>query len=827
MYTTTDTPEGKAPESQPGVFENPNGGYQIHVILDDRGTEVVSSVPEAGTLAPPDAPILAGMTVTEDCVILALQDEQAIVIRVTDPAAAGSVVYVYHANGLLWRAVPLEQLNPGWVMSTYHFRGDLAKFEARLARLRGRPAPPRRWTRPTLWQTAGWQGAVVYTRVSLIWRLQMWQHSPLTQPQVVTPTTEQVETLSAPYPADVQAILALQAQGVEKVTYQVGGLHLVLSYLERIGLVEAVNRMCPRQGALSEGTVISVLVINRLLAPCALRNVAGWVEQTGLHWLLGLSDVEQLNYYRLADALQAVAPHWRTIAAEVTLRAVAAFGLRVETVHYDLTSILFHGAYEGSAWVDFGYSRDQRPDKPQVNIGLSTTADGEVVLPGASDIHPGSANDATTTVPAHQQLHKLFQRSDLLVTGDRIMQSAENMLTIARAHGRFLGPVDWTPYIRRVVAGCRDDEFETLSGSSQVAGRPIKATFRRLRFKVKEALSDEERRRVAQWRRQQGLRGRTPSYRKVHFWMRAAVILDTVRQAADARRRTHRIQAYEAQLDWVRDHLNTGRYYGDPEWVTGHLADLASDFKDVRTFVQVTFTEQAGEMTLDYQRRPDRIAQAARLDGKWVLVTNQPPAPGQAQADYLDWMWRVYKNHCHVERRMRNLKSDLPIRPLYVHRDDAIVALCFVSVIALTLYTLIERDCGWCPTYANPALVEVGLRTTDQLLAVLAGFNLTVFYTPSGYQVFWLDTPTVMQQLIWQQLKLPDPGTRVPVVRPAAAEGSRAGFLRPFSRSELLMQGAARPAHSPRSGMPADFAAAYGAQLPYFAVGKVLVVMLC
>jgi len=768
MYTTTDTQESQAPEPRPGVFENPNGGYQIHVILDDRGTGVVASVPEAGMLAPHDAPILAGMTVTEDCVILALQDEQALVIHVTGPAAAGSVVYFYRANGTLWRAVRLEALNPGWVLGTYHFRGDLGKFDARQARMRGRPASPSRWARPTLWQTAGWQGTVVYTRLSLIWRLQMWQHR-LTQPHVVTPTAEQVETLSTPYPADVQALLALQAQGVDKVTYQMGGLHLTLSYLERIGLAEAVNRACPRQGALSEGTVISVLVINRLLAPCALRNVAGWVEQTGLHGLLGISDAELLNYDRLADALQAVAPHWQTIAAEVTLRAVEAFQLRVETVHYDLTSILFHGAYDGSAWVDFGYSRDHRPDKPQVNIGLSTTADGEVVLPGASHIHPGSTNDATTTVPAHQQLHDLFQRSDLLVTGDRIMQSAENMLTIARAHGRFLGPVDWTPYIRGVVAGCRDDEFESLPDSFQVAGRPIQATFRRLRFKVKEALSDEGRRRVAQWRRQQGLRGRTPSYREVHFWMRAAVILDTARQKADARRRTHRIQAYEAQLDWVRDHLNTGRFYGDPEWVAGHLVDLAHDFKDVRAFVKVTFQEQAGVMTLDYQRRPDRMAQAARLDGKWVLVTNQPPAPGQARADYMDWMWRVYKNHCHVERRMRNLKSDLPIRPLYVHRDDAIVALCFVSVIALTLYTLIERDCQ-----ANPALGEVGLRTTDQLLAVLAGFGLTVFYTPSGYQVFWLDSPTQMQRLIWQQLGLPDPGTRVPIVRVGTLDGRQA-----------------------------------------------------
>ena len=133
--------------------------------------------------------------------------------------------------------------------------------------------------------------------------------------------------------------------------------------MERIGLVESVNRRCPRDGEMSDGTVIAVLVINRLLSPCALSQMDEWVNDTGLHLLLGIGDPKMLNYDRLADALLAVYPHWQTIATEITLRAVEAFQLKVDTVHYDLTSVFFHGEYEGSDWVTFGYSRDKRPDK--------------------------------------------------------------------------------------------------------------------------------------------------------------------------------------------------------------------------------------------------------------------------------------------------------------------------------------------------------------------------------------------------------------------------------------------------------------------------------
>ena len=81
------------------------------------------------------------------------------------------------------------------------------------------------------------------------------------------------------------------------------------------------------------------------------------------------------------------------------------------------------------------------------------------------------------------------------------------------------------------------------------------------------------------------------------------------------------------------------------------------------------------------------------------------------------------------------------------------------------VYTLIERDCQ-----ANPAMVEAGLRTTDEVLNVLGGFCVSVHLMPSGYEVFWPDTPTEKQKLIWRQLQVSDPGTRMPDVRPASQE---------------------------------------------------------
>lgn len=75
------------------------------------------------------------------------------------------------------------------------------------------------------------------------------------------------------------------------------------------------------------------------------------------------------------------------------------------------------------------------------------------------------------------------------------------MLTIARAHGRFLGATKMPPSVCGVVIACSEDDFETLPASTGKAGHEIKATFRRLRFEVKEKLTPAERKLVAHQRR--------------------------------------------------------------------------------------------------------------------------------------------------------------------------------------------------------------------------------------------------------------------------------------------------------------------------------------
>ncbi len=89
MQTTV----SQAKKIAPGVFENPYGGYHIHIELNERqASPIINSAVSWGELAPASSPTLTAISVFEDVVVFELEGEESLVIRVSELGAVGSVV---------------------------------------------------------------------------------------------------------------------------------------------------------------------------------------------------------------------------------------------------------------------------------------------------------------------------------------------------------------------------------------------------------------------------------------------------------------------------------------------------------------------------------------------------------------------------------------------------------------------------------------------------------------------------------------------------------------------------------------------------------------
>ena len=127
------------------------------------------------------------------------------------------------------------------------------------------------------------------------------------------------------------------------------------------------------------GLVTGVLVLNRLLAPQPVLHVETWLAGTALPDLWGIA-VPQCNDDRLARTLDALHPHLDAIWQDLVVAAVRAFALDLSRLGYDLTSVAFCGACDEADLVRFGYSRDHRPDRKQVELATTVTLDGGIPL---------------------------------------------------------------------------------------------------------------------------------------------------------------------------------------------------------------------------------------------------------------------------------------------------------------------------------------------------------------------------------------------------------------------------------------------------------------
>ena len=102
----------------------------------------------------------------------------------------------------------------------------------------------------------------------------------------------------------------------------------------------------------------------------------------------------------------------------------------------------------------------------------------------------------------------------------------------------------------------------------------------------------------------------------------------------------------------------------------------------------------AGRFNLDWHIDGDALQNAQRGDGRYLLVTND------FSLSYPQ-MLALYRKKDAVEKRFKVCKQDLKVRPLFVHSDERIQAMLLVNMIALLVYSLLERQAeqaGLCMT---------------------------------------------------------------------------------------------------------------------------------
>jgi hypothetical protein len=97
------------------------------------------------------------------------------------------------------------------------------------------------------------------------------------------------------------------------------------------------------------------------------------------------------------------------------------------------------------------------------------------------------------------------------------------------------------------------------------------------------------------------------------------------------------------------------------------------------------YADEEGQVHLRWWVDGYALWQAMQRDGRYLLVTNDWSLSPQR-------MLALYRQKDGVEKRFTVSKSDLKVSPVYLHKDERIEAMLLINMLALLVYSLLERQ---------------------------------------------------------------------------------------------------------------------------------------
>jgi transposase len=456
--------------------------------------------------------------------------------------------------------------------------------------------------------------------------------------------------------------------------------------------------------------LIEAMIIQRIIAPGSK--------------LVGLIDVAEREVYAALDWL---IEQQTRIEAALAQRHLADGTL----VLYDVSSSYMEGRC--CALAKPGYSRDHRPDRPQIVYGLMCAPDG---TPVAVEVFEGNTSDPQTIREQIDKIKRRFKLSHVALVGDR------GMVTSARISEE-LAPagLDW-------ISCLRAPQIAALANDTG----PLQLSLFDERDLAEITSPDFPGERLVACR--------NPALAEERARKREELLQATERRLT---RLVHAVRRKPAKHDAGVIGLAVGAVI-DKHKMKKHFAlDIAD-----------------GHFT--FHRRQEEIAAEARLDGIYVIRTSLPADKIGSEAAVA-----AYKNLALVERAFRTLKGvDLQVRPVHHwlgHRVKAHVFLCMLayyvehhmrSALAPILFAdhqphARERASIVAPAQPSPAAIEkrtkrhaadgTPIMAWHDLIAQLGTLTINEVALPLGERrtIQMLARPTALQEQAFALLGVPFP----------------------------------------------------------------------
>ncbi len=374
------------------------------------------------------------------------------------------------------------------------------------------------------------------------------------------------------------------------------------------------------------------LVLSRVLRPASKLSTAGWWDDVTLGPDLGVAGASTDDIYAAMDWLVS---RQDDIEKQLAARHLHQGGIAM----FDLSSSWVEGSHCELA--AYGYSRDGKRGKPQIEYGLLTSNDGR---PVAVRVFAGNTADPKAFPEAVTAVRQKFALHKMIMVGDRGMITSARITDLRKLEGMAWITCLRHPAIKKLMAG--DGPLQLSLFDEQDLAEITSPDF--------------------------------PGERLI-------ACRNPFEAAKRARTRGELLAATEADLEKIAARAAAGRIK-DPDKIGVAAGKIINKRKVAKHFLL-----DIGEGRISWRRDQASIDAEAATDGIYVIRTPVPEETVDAAGAVA-----AYKDLANLERDFRHIKAeDLDLRPIWHRLEDRVKAHVLICMLACYLTWHLRQ--AWAP----------------------------------------------------------------------------------------------------------------------------------
>lgn len=396
--------------------------------------------------------------------------------------------------------------------------------------------------------------------------------------------------------------------------------------------------------------ILSRLIYTRILFPSSKKSSfedsGRFIEQPSF----ALHDV-----YR---ALSVIAQESDYIQSRLFKNSMAISERKTGVIYYDCTNFYFE-TEQAEDDKQYGASKENRP-LPIVEMGLFMDREG---IPIAFSISPGNENEQNTMIPLEEKMIEKFGLSNFVVCTDAGLSSGTNrhFNDYDKVNGcrSFITTQSIKKLKQHLKQWALDPQGFRLSGDP--AGT---------RYDIRELDNKEDKEKIffkSRWIKEKAVVNENGTKKTV-----------TIEQQL--------IVSYSIKYrDYLRSIRNGQIERAEKMVAAGESSMGKKRQNDPKRFIKTDHATACGEVADTAVSYIDRsiIAGEEQYDGFYAVCTNLEDTP--------ESIVKVNKRRWEIEECFRIIKTDFEARPVYVKRQDRILAHFITCFIALAVYRYLEK----------------------------------------------------------------------------------------------------------------------------------------